>query len=324
MRASKAPGTWDNYQTKKRTWQKFCKLWHINPYIKHSQDIYTYFTIWRFETTPNKHSTISQDVSAVISMYNHSTTSSPIDRTHWNVLKGVLTGISRQPGRQSESTNPLRNILLLKVIKRYNKFNYYNVLWKSIMCFGKNFALRTAEYIPSTKKPTITTLRWKNFNFHIYKNCRHLSITFLITKTNKTFKTEILTRKCLCSNIKLKPICAVCNLWTYRNFYKTIFPLTKNSFVFLNLDGTLITAQEYIDEFKLALLQVNIVAKYPYWRPHSLRKGEISDLVAAGVPFELVKKHARHTPDSDTTFTYIQLETDEEADLVNKKYLQFF
>ena len=324
LKDSKSPGTWSGYKTKQNHWFRFCKIWNINPFIKHTQDIYTYFTIWRYETTPNKHSTIAQDVSAIISLYNSSTTNDPIDRTNWNILRGTLSGISRQPGRQSEDTNPIRNVLLLEIIKRYRKFNYLNVLWKSIICLGKNFALRTAEYIPSSTKPNITTLKWNNFNFHSYKKCRHLSLTLIITKTNKTFKKEIITRKCLCNNHKLKTICGVCNLWKYKQFYSTIFGYNKNKFVFVHPDGTLVTANDYLNEFKLVLASVGIKAKYPFWRPHSLRKGEISDLVAAGVPFELIKKYARHTPNSKTTFTYIQLETDEEASIVNEKYLKFF
>ena len=288
LKSSKRPGTWDNYKTKQKHWLKFCRLWHINPYIKHSQEIYTYFVIWRYETTKNKHSTISQDVSAVISLYNSSTVNNPIDRTNWSTLRGVLKGIERQPGRQSEVTNPIRNVLLLQIIKRYNSFNFYNALWKSIICFGKNFALRTAEYIPKTSLPTITTIRWKDLNFHKYNNAKHLSFTLRSSKTNTTYKIEIITRKCLCNNHKLRTICAVCNLWTYRKFYKTIFKIRPNSCAFLNLDGSLVTSEQYLAEFKLALADVGITAKYPIWRPHSLRKGEISDLVAACIPFELL------------------------------------
>ena len=47
-------------------------------------------------------------------------------------------------------------------------------------------------------------------------------------------------------------------------------------------------------------------------------------MVAAGVKFELVKKHARHTPDSKTTFYYIQIETNEEAAIVADKYVEYF
>ena len=145
-----------------------------------------------------------------------------------------------------------------------------------------------------------------------------------MTKTNKTFKPERLTRECICSNPSLNSICPVCNMWEYRKFYKTIIGISKTSYVFVNSNGSLITSRVWRDEFKKALALVNIVAKHPYWRPHSLRKGEISDLVAAGIAFEMIKKHARHTPDSKTTFLYIQLETDEEASIVHDKYLKYF
>ena len=75
---------------------------------------------------------------------------------------------------------------------------------------------------------------------------------------------------------------------------------------------------------KKALKFVGIEAKYPYWRVHSLRYGEIPDLAAAGVSIAYIRKYARHSPKSQTTFHYIQLHTDEEAALVTKKYLKYF
>ena len=75
---------------------------------------------------------------------------------------------------------------------------------------------------------------------------------------------------------------------------------------------------------KKVLTFVNLKAKFPYQRPHSLRKGEISDLITAGIAFELIKNYARHSPNSNATFTYIQLETDEESFIVNNKYSKFF
>ena len=324
LKASKADKTWKAYKSKQKAWVEFCTMWQINPYIRHSQEIYTYFVIWRYKTTTNVHSTLSQDVSAVISLYNHSTLGNQIDRKKFNVLRAVLQGISRQPGRQSKPTFPIRNILLVIIVGKYANFTYYNILWKAMFCFAKSFALRTSEYTSEHKYPTKRTLKWGQLNFHPHEGVRHLSITILISKTNKHYKEEILTRKCCCANLKLANICPVCALYNYRNLYKLYFKIDANDYVFKNIDGSLITSSEWITEFKLALKRINISAVYPYWRPHSLRKGEISDMMAAGVPMYIIRKCARHTPKSKTTFDYIQLQTDEEAILISDKMLKFF
>ena len=90
---------------------------------------------------------------------------------------------------------------------------------KSIICFGLNFALRATEYIPKITLPTTTTIRWKILNFRNYKNAKPLSFILRSSKTNTTYKIEIISTKCLCNNHKLQTICAVCNLWMYRNFF---------------------------------------------------------------------------------------------------------
>ena len=84
LKSSKAEGTWNQYKSKQNAWKTFCNLWNINPYIKHTQDIYTYFTIWKYETTTNLYTTIDQSVSAIISLYNASTLSDHIDRRKMN------------------------------------------------------------------------------------------------------------------------------------------------------------------------------------------------------------------------------------------------
>ena len=122
---------------------------------------------------------------------------------------------------------------------------------KSIICFGIIFALRATEYMPKTTLPTTTTIRWKVLNFRNYNDAKLLSFTLRSSKTNTTYKTEIITSKCLCNNHKLQTIYAVCNLWMYRNFFKTIFKIHPISCVFLNADGSPVTSDQYLAEFKL-------------------------------------------------------------------------
>lgn len=190
---------------------------------------------------------------------------------------------------------------------------------------GKNFALRSGEYTPKTKVPTLTTLKWKSLNFHFFKKVIHASLTLKITKTNKTYKTEIVTRKCLCDIPKLKTICAVCALLQYKKISKILFGNNiEENYLFVHQNGELVTFNEYNKEFKEALFDIGIKAISPYWRPHSLRAGEISDLIASGVSLALVQKYARHVPGSKSTTVYITLETDEEANLINNLYKTYF
>ena len=251
-------------------------------------------------------------------MYNH------IDRSNWVLLRNIIKAIRRQPGRSKRHTNPIRNLLLLKMIKFYKKFSYSNFLYKTMICFGKNFALRCGEYTPKSQKPKHNTLRWKNLYFHYHDGVKAVTLTLYSSKTNKTGKKELLTRQCLCSNPKLKPICAVCHLSKFKTYCSKIFGDTNDSFIFKNKDGSLVTGYMYRKEFKNALAFVGIEAKFPYWRVHSLRYGEISDLCAAGVNIGFIKEYARHSPQSQTTFHYIQLHTDEEAAIVSQKYLAYF
>ena len=122
IRSSKAEGTWNIYKTHNKHFRKWCKMWNISPYINHSDDIYSYFATHRFSTTTNVHATISSCVSGVISTFNTYNPHIAIDRSKQGLTNSTLKGIKRQPGRQSRSTNPLRNQILIHLINKYNKF----------------------------------------------------------------------------------------------------------------------------------------------------------------------------------------------------------
>ena len=272
------------------------------------------------------HTTLNQEISAIISLYNHSTFYDHIDRSKFHVLRGILKSISQEKDRQSKPTNPLRNLLLLKIVKlNYKKFNYHNLLYKTLFCFAKGFALRTGEYLPKTQRPTERTITWNDLKFKTINKKKFLSLTIRISKTNKNWKEEIITRQCLCANKCLKPICAVCIMKQFKKLYKLKFGMHKNAFVFRRPDGKLLRSGDWCEEFKRALIFAGVKnVKYPYWRPHSLRHGELSDLYAIGTPMERIRKYARHVPKSKVTFTYIQVETELEAAQVAKSYIKYF
>ena len=211
------------------------------------------------------------------------------------------------------------------MIKKYDKFTYINHMWKTMTCFAKLFALRCSEYTSPNKSPDERTIQWKDINIRYWKGKLQCSFELKITKTNHTWKTEIITRECICSINKLKPLCAVCHLDKYYRLYTLNFGKPKPyDFVFKHPCGEIVTAKEFREEFASLLLTVGIKAEHPYWRPHSLRAGEISDMVAAGVPYKCVKKHARHSPKSETTWIYVKVGTNEEANVINRSYLNYF
>ena len=200
-----------------------------------------------------------------------------------------------------------------------------NILWKTILSFAKGFALRCSEYTSHTLKPDKRTLKWKDLYFHKYRNKKFLSVTIRISKTNKTFKEEILTRQCLCHIKKFSKICAVCNMKAFKKLCKSKFNDDKDSYIFKREDGHLVTGSPFRKELRRALKFMGIKnVRHPYWRPHSLRYGEITDLFAANVSLAQIRKYARHVPNSETTYRYIQLETDEEAFIVSKKYIDYY
>ena len=137
------------------------------------------------------HSTLNQEISAIISLYNHSTFNDHIDRRKFHVLRGLLKSISQEKDRQSKPTNPLRNLLLLKIIKlNYKKFHYTNLLFKALFCFAKGFALRTGEYLPTTQLPTERTLTWNDFKFKKINQRNSYPLLFEFLKQTKHGKKK--------------------------------------------------------------------------------------------------------------------------------------
>merc|ERR1711991_1104192 len=191
-----------------------------------------------------------------------------------------------------------------------------------MITFGKGFALCVGEFTPTTRKPTISTLKWKNLKFSQSKTAMYLTITITHSKTNQTHKIEILARRCTC--YIHQTICPVHIMSTYKRLYKKTFNYHPNAYVFLHKNGKLVTGTEFRKELKNSFKQAGVSGKYPYWRGHSLRHGEIADLYAAGVHPLTIQKYARHVPGSKVTHTYTKVNATEDADLVHKKYLAYF
>ena len=246
-----------------------------------------------------------------------------IDRKEWIILKNFIKGMRRIKGRESAPTLPCRNVLLIKMMVRYTKkITYTRILYQAMTSFGKGFALRVGEFTTRTRKPTVKTLKWKHLRFSQSKSDSYLQVTITHSKTNQTHKIEILSRRCIC--YIHQSICPVHIMGIYKQLYKEFFPYDLNQYVFKQKNGKLVTGYEFRRELKCAFKFAGVSGKFPYWRGHSLRHGEIADLYAAGVHPLTIQKYARHVPGSKVTHTYTKVNANEDADLVHQKFKKYF
>merc|ERR1711991_365844 len=119
-----------------------------------------------------------------------------------------------------------------------------------MITFGKGFALRVGEFTPTTRKPTISTLKWKNLRFSQSKTAMYLQITITHSKTNKTNQIELLSRRCTC--YIHQTICPVHIMSMYKRLHKEIFNYNQNDYVFKHKNGKLVTGYEFRKELKNA------------------------------------------------------------------------
>ena len=75
-----------------------------------------------------------------------------------------------------------------------------------------------------------------------------------------------------------------------------------------------VTTKNWKNEFHDSLRYINITPVYPKWRVNSLRHGEITVQIVAGVHWNDVQKSCRHTLDSRSTWMYTHLFSQEDAD----------
>ena len=321
---SKSKGTYDNYKTHFNQWIEFCEKYKIDWTIRPSQKLLVYFGAWRVKYTSNIASTIDNAITGICSTINTILPDDAIDRSQMKTLKNLMKGIYRLKGRESRPSNPIRNFELRQMVEKYSKPKYTHIFWKTVFCFAKGFGLRSGEYANKTYTPTNRTLKWSDIIFYKNNHKSYLRLKIISSKTNQNHKTEYLTRECLCTT-KYRNICVVHNMKRYKKHYKAKFGLNKHDFIFRQINGKLLRQSDVSFELKRALKYIGVKNPcYPRWRPHSLRYGEITDLMAAGVDVWLVKKYARHTPNSDVTFHYTQLTAEEESTFIFNKLNAWF
>ena len=170
-------------------------------------------------------------------MFNNSQLSNnKIDRNNFSTLRKAFKGLATFADRQSESTSPICNYEVNLMVEKYHNLNSRNrfndFLWKAMHCFGKGYGLRCGEY--ANEKPYITnaTLIWKSLKFYQENTKWYLEFTIKWSKTNKIWKTEILTKRCIC-HTKFISICVVHAMYFWKEVCATALDANPNSIVFV-------------------------------------------------------------------------------------------
>ena len=319
---SQADGTTSNYGSKFKQWTDFCSEYNLDPKMKEESG-FCWYIAHRFYTTKNKKNSVSGEISGIISTMNSFSLTNKIDRNEFGTLRKVIKGFGTFPDRMSGVTFPIRNYELKLMMVRYKGNSFKSKLWKAMHCFAKGFLLRRSEYTMTKPYPTRTTIYWKSI--YIFNNNGAWYIQFTITwsKTNKNFKTEILTKRCTCGT-KLGSICPVHSMAEYISYCIADLDVDPNSIVFRYKTGKPVTQEQWSKEFDNSLRYINLTPQYPKWRTNSLRHGEITDQIAAGVHLHDVQKFCRHTFDSKSTWLYTHLSSKEDADNRYEKEKLFF
>merc|ERR1711991_978784 len=132
-------------------------------------------------------------------------------------------------------------------------------------------------------------------------------------------KKIYITKRCMCDF--MPSICPVCNLITYKKFHIKYLNYSSKAVVFKNIDNTCVTGYQWRRELDRAFMFIGLTPKYPYWRAHSLRHGEIADMMAAQINYDTLQKNARHVPGSKATHIYTKIKSHEEADIIHNRML---
>ena len=305
--------TKDTYGTAWGHWIRFAGIYNFNIWQVTQQHL-IYYACWRVKTTKNFGTTIDQQVSAIISVYNKFYTGPNYKfinrKLHWPKLAQFIKSIKKQPGRSDHTPKKIiDNSILLRLVKKL-KLNYNGLTLKTLCLFAKFFALRIGDYTFQRKLKRF--IKWSQIKIIFHDNLCGIQVTFMIGKHNQVGKVEILTWFCTCK--VLNPIiCLPCSFISYRaNYIEFHGPIRPNLAVFVWNDFSIVTEEDFREHFKNLLLKIKLVPS-KYLSPHSFRYGCITDLQRWGVPDWIIKKFARHSPRSTMTFHYTQTTSEEES-----------
>ena len=264
----------------------------------------------RFRNTTNMGVTIDKQISAIISTFNtRFNTGFPIDRKNYHLLRRIIKSIKKKPGRVDHGrTIPIDNKLLTKMVDLCND-TYNGIVLSTMFVFAKSFALRSGDYTISPKNDT--TLTWGNINLGIYNKLKFVTLSTTNGKHNQFNKPEIVTQACAC-NIFTSKVCIACLFFKYKQVYNNKFGLSPKAPLFRWEDGATVTYSQFSKFFKLVLVEAGETPS-KYLKPHGFRFGGITDLRRHKVEDWLIRKTAKHSPQSHLTWYYTVLSSEEEA-----------
>ena len=284
------------------------------------------FVSWRYLTTKNFAITISKQVSAIISTYNNyynGKNKKFINRKlDFPNIRTYIKSIKKKPGRiDHKRKTPIDNKLLLKIVSIIPN-TYDGLAIKTVFMFAKFFGLRISDY--AYVKKNSKYLIWDNIKIFFMKNKFYIKFITNFGKHNQYGKIEILVWKCTCDILSPK-ICLICHMRTYKIWSKKLLKRhhLPNDPVFRWSHLGLISSKTINSYLSFYLKKLNLQPS-KYLSPHSFRHGCITDLVRAGIPRWIIKKFARHSPNSIMTFYYTQTSANEECDMMFVKLCSFY
>ena len=203
---------------------------------------------------------------------------------------------------------PIDFRLLTKMVNACND-SYNGRVLATIFVFAKSFALRSGDYTPNTKNKQFLT--WQNIQLGTYGNIKYATLTMTTGKHNQFNKPEVLTQACACK-IFTEKICVACQLFKYKQIYASKFKLNLKSPLFRWEDGATVQYSEFNEFFKAILIAIGEKPS-KYLKPHGFRFGGITDMRRHKVEDWLITKNTRHSKNSDLTWHYTVLSSQEEA-----------
>ena len=139
----------------------------------------------------------------------------------------------------------------------------------------------------------------------------YATLSMTTGKHNQFNKPEIITQACSCQIFSEK-ICVACQLLKYKQLYASKFSITPNTPLFRWQDGPTVQYNEFNEFFKNTLISIGETPS-KYLKPHGFGFGGITDMRRHKVEDWLITKNTRHSKNSDMTWHYTVLSSEEEG-----------
>lgn len=292
--ASFRPKTVSTYATGQKHWRDFCHFYALRLYRDIKQCYLRLYVAWRYRTSSVLGNSVQTEINGIKMLYGKKF-GIKLDTSCWYGLHHDLKGFKNDPERLSIDTKPIRDKLLSQMVAHLGS-NFDSLVIRSFLYLAKYFNLRCSEYAID-KLVDERTLRISNLKFLTDSYPNALQLTLNISKTNHTWRQENITVMCLC----LKS--GMCPFHTLRKMLAKRKNTSSSDFLFVWSDGRVLTRHDVSRCLKKLLTKCGIY-DLQHYRPHSLRKGGITDLTVAGVEDSVIRRMARHSINSKCLFIY--------------------